>query len=61
LPLVQGKRRIARFSRGRARRSISSGPWIGFDARSLDAIDFSMLADETPFDYWIDDVSFIPW
>jgi len=31
-----------------------------FDARSLDAVDFSVLAEETPFDYWIDDVSFIP-
>ena len=36
------------------------GTPLAFDARSLDAIDFSVLPEETPFDFWIDDVSFIP-
>jgi hypothetical protein len=36
------------------------GTPLTFDAHSLDAIDFSVLPDETPFDFWIDDVSFIP-
>ena len=36
------------------------GPPLKFDARSLYSIQFSARVDETPFDYWIDDVSFSP-
>jgi hypothetical protein len=36
------------------------GTPLAFDARSLDAIEFSVLPEQTPFDFWIDDVSFIP-
>jgi hypothetical protein len=35
------------------------GTPLAFDPRSLDAIDFSVLPEETPFDFWIDDVSFM--
>lgn len=36
------------------------GTPVPFDARSLYSIDFSLTPAETPFDFWIDDVSFIP-
>ena len=41
-------------------KQLGFGTPLTFDARSLNAIDFSVLPDETPFDFWIDDVSFIP-
>jgi len=33
---------------------------VPFDSRSLFSIQFSVLPEQTPFDFWIDDVSFIP-
>jgi hypothetical protein len=36
------------------------GPALPFDARSLFSVAFTVLPDQTPFDFWIDDVSFVP-
>jgi hypothetical protein len=36
------------------------GTPIPFDARSLYSIEFSLTPEQTPFDFWIDDVSFSP-
>jgi licheninase len=36
------------------------GSPVPFDARSLYGIKFSVQASQTPFDFWIDDVSFSP-
>lgn len=36
------------------------GTPVAFDARSLIGIDFAVLPEHTPFDFWIDDLSFTP-
>jgi len=36
------------------------GEAVAFDPRSLDGIEFAVRPEQTPFDFWIDDVSFIP-
>jgi hypothetical protein len=36
------------------------GPVVAFDPHSLFAIEFAMPANRPPFDYWIDDVAFLP-
>jgi Carbohydrate binding domain (family 11) len=36
------------------------GQSVPFDAASLYSIEFSMLPEQTPFDFWIDDVAFLP-
>jgi hypothetical protein len=36
------------------------GPALQFDPRSLLAIEFAVTAEQTPFDFWIDDVAFLP-
>ena len=36
------------------------GPALPFDPRSLLAVQFAVSAEQTPFDFWIDDVSFLP-
>ena len=41
-------------------RQTGFGTPLPFDARSLFSIAFSVLPEQTPFDFWIDDVSFIP-
>jgi len=37
-----------------------TGPALPFDPRSLLAIQFAVSAEQTPFDFWIDDVAFLP-
>jgi endoglucanase len=34
------------------------GEAVPFDPHSLDSIEFSVLPEQTPFDFWLDDVSF---
>jgi len=41
-------------------RQHGSGTPVPFDPRSLFSIQFSVLPEQSPFDFWIDDVSFIP-
>jgi len=36
------------------------GQPVPFDARSLHALEFFVYGEDTPFDFWIDDVSFLP-
>jgi len=36
------------------------GTPLNFDPHSIDAIDFGVRPEQTPFDFWIDDVSFSP-
>jgi hypothetical protein len=36
------------------------GQAVPFDAASLYSIELSMLPEQTPFDFWIDDVAFLP-
>jgi len=36
------------------------GEAVPFDPRTLDGIEFSVRPEQTPFDFWIDDVSFLP-
>jgi hypothetical protein len=40
-------------------RQAGFGPPLPFDARSLFSVAFSVLPEQTPFDFWIDDVSFV--
>lgn len=41
-------------------RQLGFGEPVAFDPHSLDGIDFAVRPEETPFDFWIDDVSFLP-
>ena len=36
------------------------GPPLPFDPHSLLAIEFNLVPEQTPFDYWIDDLRFLP-
>lgn len=36
------------------------GPPLAFDPRSLLALEFNLVPEQTPFDYWIDDLRFLP-
>jgi len=36
------------------------GKPLVFDAHRLLSLDFSVDAADTPFDYWVDDVGFVP-
>jgi len=37
-----------------------AGPPLAFDARRVRFLEFNIAAKDTPFDVWIDDVSFLP-
>ncbi len=37
-----------------------TGPELPFDPRSLLAVQFAVTTEQTPFDFWIDDVAFLP-
>ncbi len=39
---------------------IGFGEPVPFDPRSLDGLEFTARPEQTPFDFWIDDVSFLP-
>ena len=45
---------------GRSSNREPSRGHVEFDASRLQSIDFSVDAADTPFDVWIDDVSFLP-
>ncbi len=39
---------------------VGFGEQVPFDPHSLDGIEFAVRPEQTPFDFWIDDVSFLP-